>query len=84
VAYVDEWEIGHDSCPYCKIEKALALNSFMVKHDDLIKEWDYIKNYLLCNPNEIFDTYSDGVWWNCDICGTKYLMSPKQKDILST
>lgn len=78
-AYVDEREIGDDSCPSCKKERALALNSFMVKHDDLIKEWDYINNYLLCNPNEIFDTYSDSVWWNCDICGTKYFMSPKQR-----
>ena len=51
----------------------------MVKHDDLMEEWDFINNYLLCNPDEIIDTYSKDVWWDCKDCKTKYLMSPKKK-----
>jgi rubrerythrin len=79
-ARICDREVGDDSCPYCNNRKALpGFNSFMVNHNDLMEEWDFINNYLLCNPDEILDTYSKDVWWNCKHCKTKYLMSLKKK-----
>ena len=79
-ARICDREIGDDSCPYCNNKKVLpGVNSFKVKHIDLMDEWDHINNYLLCDPDEILDTYSKDVWWDCKYCKTKYLMSPKKK-----
>ncbi len=56
-------------CPYCKGTKALpGYNSFKLKHSDLMQEWDYIDNYILCNPDSIIDNYSENVWWICKVC----------------
>jgi hypothetical protein len=57
-----------DSCPYCNNRKVSpGVNSFKVKYIDSMDEWDYINNYILCNPDEILDTYSKDVWWDCKI-----------------
>ncbi len=55
----------------------------MVNHDDLMEEWDFINKNILCNPDEILDTYSKDIWWNCNYCKTKYLMSPKKRYIIN-
>lgn len=78
-APIKKRELGDDSCPYCKKRKFLQKNSFKAKHPDLIKEWDYINNYLLCTPEQIIDTYAYNVWWICKECKKRYLMSPKRK-----
>ncbi len=79
-ARICDREIGDDSCPYCNDRKVLpGVNSFKVKHIDLLDEWDHINNYILCDPDEILDTYSKDVWWDCKNCKTKYLMSPNKK-----
>lgn len=72
---------GEETCPYCSSKKVLpGFNSFLVVHqDDLIKEWDYLNNYLLCDPDTILDNYYKKVWWICKECGYKYQMSPKQR-----
>ena len=75
-------EFGDDSCPYCHNRKLLpGFNSFNVRHDDLLQEWDYINNYLIVDPNTILDTFNDDVWWNCKKHNQtyKYQMSPKRK-----
>lgn len=80
IARICDREVGDNSCPYCNNRKALpGFNSFKIKHHDLMGEWDFIDNYILCNPDEILDTYQREVWWNCKQCSTKYLMSPKKK-----
>ena len=79
-ARICDREVGDDNCPYCRNKKALpGYNSFKVKHMDLMEEWDFINNYLLCNPDEILDSSLSEVWWNCKTCNTRYLMSPKKK-----
>lgn len=79
-AYVNERKLGDNSCPYCNNRIAIpGVNTFKVKHKDLMEEWDHINNYLLCNADQILDTYSKDVWWNCQVCNTKYIMSPKRR-----
>lgn len=73
-------EVGDDSCPYCRNIKPLKnYNTLAIRHRDLMAEWDYVNNYLLCDPNQIIDKYSRNVWWICKECEYKYLMSPNQK-----
>ncbi len=70
-----------DVCPYCNGRRVLpGFNSFNVNHPDLMKDWDHINNYLLCNPNEIGDNYNQKVWWFCrNNKEHKYQASPKQR-----
>ena len=57
---------GVADCPYCSGRKALpGKTSFVALHPDLMEDWDFIANYCLVNPDEILDTYSQKVWWNC-------------------
>lgn len=72
---------GEEICPYCNNKKILpGFNSFLIIHyNDLMKEWNYINNYILCDPDTISDKYSKKVWWLCNKCGYKYQMSPKQR-----
>lgn len=79
-ARICDREVRDDSCPFCSNKKAFpGFNSFKVKYTDLMDEWDFINNYLLCNPDEILGTYLKDVWWSCKVCKSKYLMSPKRK-----
>lgn len=79
-AKVKEREIGDDSCPYCSNKKVLpGFNSFKVRHYDLIKEWDFVNNYLLCNPDNILDNSTDKVWWVCKNNKHHFYMSPSQR-----
>ena len=80
LARICDREIGDDNCPYCNNRIVLSgVNSFYVNHKDLMEEWDFINNYLICNADQILDTYSKEVWWNCQVCKTKYPMSPKKR-----
>ena len=77
---INERELGDKSCPYCKGTKVIpGFNSFEQNHPGLMEEWDRINNYLLCNPDTIYDTYSKKVWWICKECNKKYLMSPNRR-----
>lgn len=72
---------GVADCPYCSGRKALpGKTSFAALHPDLMEDWDYIANYCLVNPDEILDTYSQKVWWNCKRSSEhKYPLSPADK-----
>lgn len=73
-AKINKREIGDDSCPYCNDNKILqGYNSFKAKHDKLLNEWDYINNYLICNPDTVSDNTRKKVWWICQN-KHKYLM----------
>ncbi len=77
---VADREVGDDSCPYCNDKKPLkGLNTFADRHPDLLDEWDYMSNYLLCSPDEILESYQKTVWWKCKDCGRRYELSPKRK-----
>ena len=72
---------GVADCPYCSGRKALpGKTSFAALHPDLMEDWDFIANYCLVNPDEILDTYSQKVWWNCKRSSEhKYPLSPADK-----
>lgn len=72
---------GVADCPYCSGRKALpGKTSFAALHPDLMEDWDFIANYCLINPDEILDTYSQKVWWNCKRSSEhKYPLSPADK-----
>ena len=72
---------GVTDCPYCSGRKALpGKTSFAALHSDLMEDWDFIANYYLVNPDEILDTYSQKVWWNCKRSSEhKYPLSPADK-----
>ena len=72
---------GIADCPYCSGRKALpGKTSFAALHPDLMEDWDFIANYCLVNPDEILDTYSQKVWWNCKRSSEhKYPLSPADK-----
>lgn len=73
-------EVGDDSCPYCRGIRVLSgYNSFKIKHPDLMEEWDYINNYVLCDADKILENYSVNVWWICRDCGKRYYTSPNRK-----
>ena len=77
---INERVLGDDSCPFCRGTRVLAgFNSFKHNHLDLMEEWDDINNYLLCDADNILDSYSDKVWWICKDCNHKYQMTPKQR-----
>ena len=80
ITSIREREAGDDACPYCSNRKVLpGVNSFKQRHPDLIKEWNWINNYLLTDPDEILDRYNEPLWWNCPKCGETYLCSPKKR-----
>ena len=57
---------GADSCKYCEDNAVLpGYNSFAAKHPDLLKEWDYINNYVLADPDQIGEGSNERVWWKC-------------------
>lgn len=81
-AAIRDRELNDDSCPYCKNKKVLpGYNTVLARHPKLIKEeWCYAENILLgVNPDNILESYQGKVWWKCSTCGTKYLMTVKDR-----
>ena len=79
-AKISDREADDDSCPYCANRKVLpGYNSFAIKHAELLEEWDYINNYLICNPDTILDNNNINVWWICKDCNKRYSLSVKKK-----
>jgi uncharacterized Zn-finger protein len=72
---------GADECPYCADKKVLpGLNSFQVRHSDLLGEWDYVNNYAIADPDAIGDKNITPVWWICtNDHSHHYPMSVKDK-----
>ena len=80
-AAVKDREVGDDSCPYCTGKKVLpGFNSLKIKKPDLLEEWSDVENMFLgIDPDQILDTYDENVWWECQTCGQKYMMSVKDR-----
>jgi DNA-directed RNA polymerase subunit RPC12/RpoP len=69
------------SCPYC-IDKILEpqINSFAKRQPELLKEWDYLNNYLLAQPKQEFEHSMKKVWWICQNNPShKYIMSLRKR-----
>lgn len=77
----DRTGVGNVDCPYCAGRRVLpGYNSFDVFHKDLMKEWDFVNNYLLAKPDQIGDNCTIPVWWNCPKNPNhRYTCTPKQK-----
>lgn len=56
---------NHTGCPYCSGNKVALENSLAQKYPELMKEWDFVNNYAICDPNEISEKSILLVWWNC-------------------
>ena len=57
---------GDYDCPYCNEVKILpGLNSFKVKYPNLMKEWDWVSNYVLVDPDKVSPASKETAWWNC-------------------
>jgi len=66
---------GIAECPYCADKKVLpGFNSLAAKHPELLKEWNYVHNYVIdINPDAISDKTESVAWWICEH-GHKYKM----------
>ncbi len=78
-AKIDNRKKGR-GCPICAGKKiCTGINDFETwckEHDreDLLKEWDKEKNFLL--PSNCLSGHQSAVWWNCSKCGNNWEMSP--------
>lgn len=59
-------------CPYCLSRKTKSDESIAVTYPDLMNEWSFAENSLLCDPKKVSPTKSLTVWWICAKCGKKY------------
>ncbi len=54
-------------CPYCSGKRTLSgFNDLKTRHPDIVREWDYEKNFGL-DPSTISDCNSRRVWWICPL-----------------
>lgn len=49
-----------------------------VTHPDIVKEWDFEKNYPL-TPDDITRGSNIKVWWKCNTCGYEWITSPNKR-----
>ena len=59
---------GNRNCPLCyttKVRATAGINSFAALHKELLREWDYVNNYLLADPDTILSSSQVNVWWHC-------------------
>ena len=56
-----------------------GFNTFYARHKELVeKEWLYVNNCVICDPDAILDTCTTVVWLQCrNDPKHKYKMSPK-------
>ncbi|MCQ2966901.1 MAG: hypothetical protein MJ250_09245 [Alphaproteobacteria bacterium] len=59
-------------CPCCsgRVPKK-GVNDLKTKYPELVKEWDYEKNYPL-RPEDFLPGSGKKVWWKCSICGKSW------------
>jgi carbonic anhydrase len=71
---------GEATCPYCDGRKAIpGKTSLAVSQSELMKEWKYISNFYLLDPDTINEKCNNEVWWKCPECNNSYKMSPKAR-----
>ena len=52
----------------------------MKKHPELMKEWDWVNNYCIADPDNILDNNITAVWWTCsNNKNHRYPMSVKRR-----
>ena len=69
-------------CPYCAGKKVLkGYNDLQAKHPELVEsEWDWDKNNKHgLKPDSITYGSKTKVWWKCNTCKGKYMMSINNK-----
>ena len=77
---INERALNDDSCPYCNYKKPLSgYNTIEITNKELLDEWDYLNNYLICRPNVLLASDNKKVWWKCKTCGYSYQLSIKEK-----
>lgn len=80
-AYIREIISGEKTCPFCNDRLLLpGLNDFATKHPDLMKNYEYIANRLITNPDCIPEKSTMLLWWKCPNNPKHYYpMSPIRK-----
>lgn len=58
-------------------QKSLKERSLSSLNSEIIKEWDYEKNYPI-TPDTIYLSSGKKVWWKCSKCGEAYFRSPNE------
>lgn len=62
-------------CPYCSGKRTIiGENDLVTTHPELIKEWNYEKNYPL-KPQDVKAGSNKKVWWKCLVCGHEWKTS---------
>lgn len=71
------------TCPYCNDRQVLpGFNSFAVRHEKLLQEWDMVNNYLIADHDQIGDRCQTPVWWVCAKDPTHEYMIPPARKLL--
>ena len=69
-------------CPYCANQKVLkGYNDLATTNPEIIKEWDYEKNYPL-TPQDVIKGTEKKVWWKCEK-GHEWIQSINKRNINS-
>ena len=81
---IDYYQSGKEACPYCDDRAVMpGFNSFAAKHPKLLREWDFVNNYPIADPDEISDMNDTSVWWLCHNNSThKYMMTPRMRILM--
>ena len=82
-----EWEAsirdrvnGEVDCPYCSGRKAIpGRTSLKALYPELMKEWKYISNLLIVNPDFVLPSSTKESWWECERCNKSYTIKIKDK-----
>lgn len=72
-------------CPICSGARVLPEDSFAIHFPHLMAEWDFVNNYVICNPDAISVKNHNQVWWQCsNDLNHKYLLSPYDRIMFET
>ncbi len=66
--------VSGSRCRFCTGQAVTEERSLATKFPELIKEWDYKKNYPL-TPNDVSSGTNKVVYWKCSICKQVYSQS---------
>ncbi len=67
-------------CPFCSKHQISAEDTFSSRYPELLKEWDFVNNYAIYDPNAMYYDYSYDVWWICsNNPDHHYKMSPHDR-----
>ena len=80
-ATIKDIVIGLEKCPYCAGKKVVpGVTSLKALYAEIVsKEWKYLANALLGDPDEILSTSKKRYFWECETCKSTYVSSPKYR-----